>query len=175
MPPATPFGPKGNFLQRIKDQSLNRIKDRIKQELAPQVNAPLDESISDAPAAPEEIDRGFWQRVKDKSTEKLRNFSPIQRRLLDPNSPLDEPTIKYRIRYAGQNNLLLFMLYNGQWRYVEPYSYRWRGTKGPDGRRALRFFGYCTVHSKIHSFNPNKIEGLVVTDQVYRPRWVVEV
>lgn len=124
----------------------------------------------------EKVAPGFWEKIKDKTREKLRDFSPIQRRLLDPRAPLDEPTIKYRIRYAGQSHLLLYMLYNDQWRHVEPYSYRYRGKpKNPQGKKELLFFGYCRPHDEIHAFKLEKIQGLIVTDEPFTPRWPIEV
>lgn len=156
-----------NFLQRIKDQALQRAEQRIRQELSPEV----------APAAPgsdipeeEPLPGGLGERIRRVVREKAQNFPPIQNRLLDPSATLDGPTIRYRIRYAGQNRLLLLMMYHGQWRHVEPYSYRYRG-KG----RALRFMGFCRMHDEIHSFNPNKIQGLTVTNETFSPRWPIEV
>jgi hypothetical protein len=74
-----------------------------------------------------------------------------------------------KISYAGQNHLLLNMTYGGVNRFVEPYSYRVSGKKG-----ALRFYGYCLLHKEIHSFVPSKIQELHITDQVFLPRWPVE-
>ena len=156
-----------NFLQRIKDQTLQRVEQRIRQELAPELGPAGPDS--DVPVG-EELSEGFGQRIRRTIKEKVRQLSPVQRRMLDPNAALDDAAIKYRIRYAGQNRLLLFMLYGGSWRHIEPYSYRYRG-KG----KSLRFMGYCRLHDQIHSFNPNKIQGLIVTDEPFTPRWPIEV
>jgi len=190
-----------SFLQKIKDEALGRIEKRVRQELAPETYAPeLGQSQwNQELEAPEdeEVSEGFADRIKNRVRDKLRTMGPVQRRLLDPNAPLDMPTIKYRIQYAAQNKLMILMSYNGQWRQVEPYSYRMSGTADPVSQAAYdaavakarsdpsthvppkpkreeRFYGYCRIHNKIHSFKPNKIEGLLVTDIAYSPRWPVE-
>lgn len=152
MPKATP-----GLLDRIKQQTSNRIR----QEFAP--------NVPDYEGAGEQPSPSFLQKVKQKVKTLVEDTAPVADKYLDPAAPLDEPTIKYRIRYAARNGVLLYMKYNGQWRHVEPYSYRYSG-KG----RALRFYGHCRIHDVIHSFNLKKIEGLVVTDIPYSSRWLVE-
>jgi hypothetical protein len=154
-----------SFLDRIKNQVTERIEKRVRQELTPDINAPF---IGEAPAA-EDLDKPFLQRIKHTVKEKLKGLSPIQRFMLDPSVVLDDATIKYRIQYAGQNHLLLFMKYNNQWRHVEPMSYR----ISPKTKKLL-FFGWCRIHDEVHSFRPERIQGLIVTDQVFTPRYPIE-
>lgn len=178
--------PKMNpgFLQRLKDKALSQIDKRIREEFSkaptpgiPTPGIPADiappEQELDAPE-PEVVEPSFAQRIKQRIVERVQRLAPVQRRLLDPNRALDEATIKYRIRYAGESRLLLHMLVNGQWRHVEPYSYRMNG-RGAQGQKELRFYGYCRLHDQIHSFNLKKIHGLVVTNLPFNPRWPIEV
>lgn len=176
---------KSKFLQNLKDQAINRIK----TELAPTIPGEpgrqptpgtpgVPSGWEDAPD-PEVLNPSFTQRIKDKvkdlaqpvvdkAKDKLKGTDFAKNLMLDPSKPADEPTIKYRIKYAGENQVLLYMLYNGQWRHVEPYSYRRRNGK-------LFFYGYCRIHDVIHAFDMKKIKGAVVTDEPYTPRWPIEV
>lgn len=195
-----------DFLQRIKDVALQRIDKRIRQELAPDISAPPlggyqqpgQGQQDDLDAPNDEMSPDFYQRIKNKVKDKARQLSPIQQRLLNPEAPLDLPTIKYRIEYAAQNNLLLLMSYNGQQRQVESYSYRTSGTADPAAqakydqaverarsdpstkvppqpKREIRFYGFCLLHNKIHAFKLEKIDSLIVTNIVYRARWTIEI
>jgi hypothetical protein len=159
---------KPNFLQRIKDRAL----DRIKTELAPQT--PQVPGEDDSVPGAEDVQPSFRQRITDKVKnvikDKVQGLDPIRQRLLDPNARLDMPTLKYRIKYAGQNRLLALLSYStGQTRHVEVYSYRLRGNP-----KRLMLMGFCRLHNKIHCFDLNKITGFVVTDIPFRNRWSVE-
>lgn len=161
-PPRVP----SKFFDRIK----NRVEDRIKRELSPQIpETPTEDDVPE-----EEVAKGLGDRIKQKVKEKVKKLAPVEEYLLDPKKPLDDPTIKYRIRYAGANKVLLYMLYGGQWRFVESYSYRLRGTSG---KSKLLFYGWCLLHQKIHCFRLDKIQGLLVTNIPYSPRngWDIEV
>ena len=166
-PPKLPGVPRlsSGFLDRLRDKAVTRIK----EELAPKI-LPSDTRVP----APEKLPETFSERLKQKVREKLEEVGPVRDWLLQHTGPLDAATIKYRIRYAGQRNLLLFMKYNDQWRHVEPYSYRFEKVKGEDGPR-LYFYGYCRPHERIHKFRLERFQGLVVTDEVFVPRWPVEV
>ena len=72
------------------------------------------------------------------------------------------------IAEAARTVTLLFMKYNGNWRYVEPYSYRFKG----EGRL---FYGFCMKDQHIESFRLEKIEDLQNTEMPYAPRWPVEI
>lgn len=165
--PRIPGVPKltEGLLDRLRDKATNRIK----QELAPKI-LPSDTRVP----APEALPQSFTERLKQKVKERLEGIKPVRDWLLDRGGKLDEPTIKYRIRYAGQRNLLLFMRYNDQWRHVEPYSYRFEKVKGSNAPR-LYFYGYCRPHERIHKFRLERFQGLIVTDEVFVPRWPVEV
>lgn len=161
-----------DFLKRIQEQARQRIEQRIRRELEPQVQAPELRPNLRGPEEERQPGQGLVDRLKTKVKEQVSQLSPVQRRMLDPNAVLDLPTIKFRIMYAGQNHLLLNMRYNQQWRMVAPYSYRMVPQKG--GGSALRFYGFCYVHNKIHSFKLEKVEGLVVTDRSFTPMWPIE-
>lgn len=164
------------FLSRIKDQALGRIEQRVRKELAPEVTAPPLGGATNPEDEPEGVQPGFLNRIKQEVKKRVVRLGPVQQRMLDPQQPLDDATIRFRIQYAGQNHLLLFLRYNNQWRHVEPYSYRASGKPdAPGGPRTLRFYGFCLIHDKIHSFVPGKIQGLVVTDITFPEKWPIEV
>lgn len=169
------------FLERIKETvNPNRLKDRIKETIGPQVQEP--ETLEQT--KPREEQPGFVRTIRDR----VQRMPAVQRRLLDPDAPLDMPMIKYRIKYAAENRLVLRMRYRGKehsgWREVEPYSYRWDGVPSAGWsanervrktqRRRLMFKGYCREHGQIHSFDPERIEALEVTDVTFSPRWPIE-
>ena len=190
--------PKWNsgFLDRLKDVAKERLDQRLRQELTPDIQAP---ELGGQPVPGEEnVPQGLLSKIKRTVKDKVLQLSPVQQRMLDDNAPLDEATIRYRIQYAGQNHLLLLMRYNNQWRHVEPYSYRTHGQpdKGavtrrrqqierartdpsvviePMPKKTILFYGFCRVHDEIHAFDPKKIQGLIVTEQVFQPRWPIEV
>lgn len=160
------------FLQRIKEQVADRVESRIRRELAPETPTPGTPGEEDEESLPAE----FLGRIKEEAKRRLLKLSPIQRRLLDPTQPLDEPTKKYRIHFAGENRTLLYLSYNGQYRHVEPYSYRLSGKpEFPGGPRTLLFYGYCRLHDEIHAFKLGKIKDMVTTNETFRPRWEIEV
>ena len=74
----------------------------------------------------------------------------------------------YMIRKAAQHRLLLYMLYNDQWRYVEPYSFR-------SGNQGLLIYGHCLTHNDTHSFYVNKIQDMELSEIPYNPRWYIEI
>lgn len=144
------------------------LLDRIRQEIDKRVRTEL---TPEGPAdyADEAIAPGLGQRIKDKIKEKLTELSPIQKRLLDPNAPLDLATLKWRARYCGKNSVLALVKYNNMIRHCEVYSWRYNGKN-----KSLRLFMYCRAHDSIHSFNPNKIQAFLVTSIPYRARWTIE-
>jgi hypothetical protein len=81
--------------------------------------------------------------------------------------PLSYDTILDTIAKAGKSHLTLSIKYNGTMRLVDPYSIR----EQPTGRL---FFGLCHTHGKIHSFKPEKIEYIEITNQTFSPLWAVE-
>jgi predicted DNA-binding transcriptional regulator YafY len=83
-------------------------------------------------------------------------------------SPISVDDKMAMIAEAARRLTLLFMKYNSDWRYVEPYSYRFRGS----GRL---FYGFCFKDQRINSFKLEKIEDLQLTEMPYAPRWPVEI
>lgn len=158
-----------NLLKRLKDTAIERVQERVKNELSPEINPAI--PGTDVPM-PDQAPQGLRDRIKQTVRDKVQQLSPIQKRMLDPAAALDEPTIRYRIRYAGQNHLLLLMTYNNQSRHVEPYSYRHRAKDG-----GVLFFGFCRPHGKIHAFDLSKIQSLQVTNIPFNPNpdWPIEV
>jgi len=72
------------------------------------------------------------------------------------------------IRKAAHNRLLVNLQYSGQFRYVEPYSFR-------QGKFGLLFFGHDLLRNDTRSYYINKIESVELTDIPYNPRWYVEI
>jgi predicted DNA-binding transcriptional regulator YafY len=81
---------------------------------------------------------------------------------------LQEAEIMHIIKQSAQRRTLLWMLYNNQWRHVEPYSFR-------DGKQGLLLYGHCLIHNDTHSFYVHRIQELQLTDIPYNPRWYVEI
>ncbi len=77
------------------------------------------------------------------------------------------------IRFAGANRLLIELDYRPEKgqpgiRVVEPYSFRY-SSKG-----YLLFYGRNTGRTRISAYRCDRITGVRVTTQPFRPRWRVE-
>lgn len=155
-----------NFLQQIRDKALDKLRKQISPTLP-------DSGHEDVPEQ-EQVPQGLGGRIKQEISKRVEKMSPVQRRMLDPNVPLDPETLKYRVRYAGQRKLLVLARYNNQQRHIEVYSWRFKGKKGTDGKKALVLFAFCRIHNRIHKFYPAKFNSFVVTDISYQPRWTIE-
>jgi predicted DNA-binding transcriptional regulator YafY len=68
---------------------------------------------------------------------------------------------------AARKRLMLEIKYDGAVRLVEPYSMR-------QGRNGPLFYGFCSIHDRIHSFKPENIESITVSEFPFSPRWEVE-
>ncbi len=90
--------------------------------------------------------------------------APVQPTL----GPLDMGTKVKMISTAARNKVMLRITYGGVQRLVEPYSYR-------DFKTGRKLMAYCSVHSKIHAFSPEKIELMEITQIQFSPRWIVEI
>jgi hypothetical protein len=79
-----------------------------------------------------------------------------------------------RIQEAGRHRppVLLHALYHDHWRYLEPYSYRYRARDKP---WIPLFYAYCHKDNQIEAFSLSKIQDLRVTETPFRPKWTVEV
>lgn len=161
MPPPKPT-PK--FLQRIKDNALDRIQKRVREELAPKT-----------PDQEDAVPIGIVDKAKEKARDWLGNLSPVQRRMLDPATPLDMSTLKYRIQYCARNHLLAFVGYNGVMRHLEIYSYRTNGIDAQGKKGALRLYARCRLHDQIHSFKLENIQSFIVTNETYSEKWPIEI
>lgn len=151
-----------SLLQRIKDST----KDRLTRRLLP--NTTTDSSEE---KVPDTLVNNIKQNIKNK----ILNLSPVQRELLNPNKVLDPATLRYRIRYSAQAHLVLYLKYNDVWRGVQGYSYRMRGKPVVlGGPPTMLFYGFCMLHNEIHAFKMDKIQGCVVSDQSYTPKWKIE-
>jgi hypothetical protein len=87
--------------------------------------------------------------------------------VVPPAGPLDMATVVGTIHEAAKRHVLLLMTYNGISRLVEGYSFREKST----GRL---FYGFCYKDGRINSFKLEKIEAIELTNQVFMPRWPVE-
>jgi hypothetical protein len=140
------------------------------------------------PLIPRGLSPGLFERLKDRFKRELteRVVSPVRERVErglgveppeeePPPTPHRPPTTNaekmFRIQQAGQQGVLLWMRYNGQYRNVEPYSYRYRDADYPS---EPLFFGWCFKDKKIEAFKIRKIQDIQVTDTPFAPRWTVE-
>lgn len=109
-------------------------------------------------------------RIKDyfDKGEPESEQSHVDQALVGPVEGVDQ--VMYRIRHAARTHTLLYMKYNGSWRHVEPYSFRYRSA----GMQPL-FYAWCQLHDEIHSFRIDRIQDVHTTDRVYAPRFAVEI
>ncbi len=84
-----------------------------------------------------------------------------------PAGPLEVANVIQMIHEAGRKMLLLQLTYDGVARLVEPYSFR----EKVSGRL---FYGYCSIHARIHSFRPERITQCEITKHTFSPRWEIE-
>lgn len=127
----------------------------------------------------------FWNRIRvlyRNLGERSRPTAPPQRTVgprpvpapqaptvpaIPPAGPLDMATITDTIQRAGRQYLQLDILYDGKQRLVEPYSFRMKST-------GQLFYGFCSIHNRIHSFRLERIQSCTITNIPYTPRWPVE-
>lgn len=72
------------------------------------------------------------------------------------------------IKEAGSQNLLLEVTYNNVTRLVEPYSFRERWSKEANSFKTY-FYGWCLLHNETHSFKPELIQAIKITDVRFNP------
>jgi predicted DNA-binding transcriptional regulator YafY len=118
---------------------------------------------------------GWWDSLKTFLTHYTQPKVPQRQRPSTQPQPIpttptgvDLGTKMQIIAQAARTRTLLFMRYNSNWRYVEPYSYRHKTT-------GQLLFAFCHKDQHIESFNPNKIEDLQLTEIPFKPRWPVEI
>jgi len=165
--------PGGKFLRNIVDRAtekaLDKAKERIKHELAPQSPGRSDEEVY----GEEAVEKGFLERITDRAKERLRGTEYVKNQFLDPeDSGADEATLNYRLHYAGQNHVLVWLEYIGHSsRYCAGYE-----IKPGKGKHAgtMYYWAFCLAHNKIHKFNMAKITGCRVTNIPYSPMWPVK-
>lgn len=84
------------------------------------------------------------------------------------SSYLQEAEAVAIIRKAAKYKLLVNLQYNGQFRYVESYSFR-------NGQSGLLFYGHDLLRNNTRSYYVHKIEEISLTEIPYNPRWHVEI
>ena len=105
-----------------------------------------------------------------------RVFPTIGTRVVDFNfCPRNTRTT---ILTAGRSNKMIQMLYDGYWRFVEPYKLEYYVRKS-DGVGNEYFWGWDTSGGKsgkigIKMFFCDKISGAKITERSYTPRFAVE-
>jgi hypothetical protein len=120
---------------------------------------------------------GWWESIQN-FIEKFNgpNAPPRPTPVLHrPNAPQEAPqkmpegdAMGVILQSARQGTLVL-MLYNGNWRYIEPYSYRSRKNGTTD------LMAFCHRHQHIEAFKPGKIESAQMTEMSFKPRWPIEI
>ena len=103
------------------------------------------------------------QRVPVVSPQPVTQPAPTE----PPAGPLDYSSVIQLIHKAGREQKLLQITYDGVSRQVEPYSFREKAS----GRL---FYGFCSIHSRVHSFKPERITHCEVTNITFSPRWEIE-
>ena len=122
---------------------------------------------------------GWWNSIQTFLTKFQQPKIPKKQRpgKPPPSAPAPTPVVQSPVSIddkmgliaeAARTHTLLFMKYNGDWRYTEPYSYRFKG----EGRL---FYAFCYKDQRINSFRLEKIEDLQLTEMPYSPRWPVEI
>lgn len=119
-------------------------------------------------------DGGLLGRARDWVKRRLEREEPSLDELITQESttgPMSYGRLRYRIGLAGRNRLLVKMKYNGVWRFVEPYSFRYRDKDTPS---IPLFYAYSHKDNAIRSYKLLRVQGLALTRQTYTPRWPVE-
>lgn len=159
-------------MPKLNPSLLQRIVDRVKQEFTPtrapaqQPQQPQDPAKTTNPAAPDEtLPPGLLERIKQRVQDV---FKAPQVSVL-PSAPPSVAAQRAMIHLAGQRSVCLVIKYNNQWRLMEPYSFR-RGKGGEP-----RFFCWCRLHDSIHGIYLSRVQGMVLANEGFAPRWTVEV
>lgn len=166
-----PLIPRG-----LTDSLFDRIRDRVRRELGVEPTAPT-------AGEPGTADPGFMSRIKQLVRERLgiepavRDAEPAPGGFGDQDvyygPPKSLEDVKRRIQEAGRSQppMLLRVFYNGQWRDLEPYSYRYQDKDDP---HIPLFFAFCHKDQQIEAFKLKKIFDIQVTRRPYQPKWTVE-
>jgi predicted DNA-binding transcriptional regulator YafY len=122
----------------------------------------------------------FWNRLRSLFTPQTQQRQPQPHRQVPVPTPQVQPqpvapeqgplSVSQKLNMIGEAaraRRMLEITYEGVSRLVEPYSMR-------QGRNGALFYGWCNIHSKIHSFKPEKIEELKISEFPFSPRWPVE-
>lgn len=64
---------------------------------------------------------------------------------------------------------LILLKYNNVWRMVEVYSYRKKKNPEP------LLYIFCLLHNEWHSIYHSRVQGMVMTDETFTPRYPIEV
>ncbi len=145
-----------------------RIVDRVKREFGYDAPSPAPTTAPNDDGAPQEtLPAGLLDRIK----ERIRSvFKPdMLKEPILPSGPVSPAAQKAMIKLAGKRRVCLVVKYNSTWRLMEPYSFR-RSSRGEP-----RFFAFCLLHNKIHGIYLSRVQGMVVSNQPFVARWVVEV
>lgn len=140
-----PLIPRG-----LTEGLVERLKERVKRELEQRVVSPIKERVRQ--------ELGIEEPVPDPEHQPHRRPVSIAEKM-------------FRIQDAGRQRVMLYMEYNGIYRYVEPYSYRYRDKDNPN---QPLLFAYCHKDHGIEAFKLVKITDAVVTRRTFSPRWDVE-
>lgn len=113
----------------------------------------------------------WWRSVQTFLTQfDQQPQQPRVPRVMRP-APDQEPNtnnIGGLIIQSAETQRLLMMLYNSNWRYIEPYSYRAFST-------GMHLMAFCHRHQHIEMFKPVKMEAVILTDIAFKPKWPIEV
>lgn len=140
--------------------------------------------------APFELMRDFWDRIvcprvtRVPFEQAIDGFRDAIRDLFAPFGPGDQYAAHYfpaelrtPIVRAGAERKLLLLRYHGITRFVEPYSLTFK--RRNDGVAQEYFYGWDRTGGRsgragIKAFLRGDIQGLVVTDEEFQPRFEIE-
>ena len=113
------------------------------------------------PKLPGEVTEGYQEYLEE--TDAAESATAFPRA-----GYLQEAEANAIIRDAAAKRLLVYMEYNGTWRYVEPYSFK-------QGKEGLLFFGHDQTRNDTRSYYLHKITQIQLTDIPFNPRWMIEI
>jgi hypothetical protein len=90
--------------------------------------------------------------------------------LLDKYDPRHQPhvmlSIRETIRKSAMQQTLLWMVYKGVPRYVEPYEFK-------QFKTGEHLMAWCLPHNRIESFKPTRIQSVELSTLPFDPRYPV--
>ncbi len=164
------FKKKAEYKEVPFDDVESLIGDDKYNAIEPTWGSQLDHQLTYAPK-PELVRPEFNKLVTSLFTKEIPK---LVEKISTPEKYLSNPKIlsnKEKIIQAGKATRVIKMLYNGDSRVVEPYSFRYQG--GTEYFYGFNLSGGSSPPG-IRSFLTKKIQSIEITSKTYSPRWPVE-